>query len=191
MILCVDTQAIKCAYEVQKNVNLQDILAKHTKFYPTVEEALEAKYVPLDFAVTVRTLYSNKVMQIETENGVRYYTNLTQIPQYIHKGYDLIMFLASIGMMHNIDYARDFDEVMTKHSQFDCLGFYNPDPMVLNPIIYSHILISDEGAPEIEKFFKSGRKFVTIKEMNENCVGNIPAILNEIIEVKEKEQCQE
>ena len=39
MILCVDTRVLKTSPHVQKDVNLEDILLNHTKYYPSVEEA--------------------------------------------------------------------------------------------------------------------------------------------------------
>ena len=190
MILCVNTKELKSSPDVQRDVDLEDILNNHTKYFDSVEQALEQNYVPLDFSVTVRSMFSNLVLQSDKENGKRYYTNLTEIQPFIHKGYDLIMYLASIGLMLNIDYANGFDDLMTKHSQFSLIGLYNPDTLLLNPIIYSHIIISDEGAEELPKYLKEDRKLVPINEIIKQ--GNIPALLDTIIEVKEEkedEQC--
>lgn len=186
-MLCVEIKAMKTSPEVQKDLNLEDLLLKHTKQYATVGEALNDHYVPLDFAVTLRSIYSNKVMQID-EDGAKYYTNVVEVPQYVHKGYDLIMYLASIGVMTNIDYVKEFDEVMMRYSQYQCIGLYNPTPEMINPIIYSHIYIADEGVGEIEKFFKAGRKFVSISEAKQNCEGCIPAFIHTLIEAKESEE---
>lgn len=190
MILCVDTTALKSSPDVQKDVNLEDLLNNHTKYYDSVEEALEANYVPLDFSVTVRSIYSNLVLQIDSGEQKRYYVNLTNVQPFVHKGYDLVMYLTSIGLMHNVDYKLGFDELMMKHSQFVPMGLYNPDTLLLNPIIYSHVLISDEGIKELPKYLKGDRELVHVKDMKE--LGNIPALLRTIIEVKEEtkdEQC--
>lgn len=184
MILCVDVTALKPSPDVQRDVNLEELLNNHTKYYDSVEEALNDNYVPLDFSVTVRTIYSNLVL--EEDRGVqrRYYVNLTNVQPFVHKGYDLIMYLTSIGLMHSIDYKLGFDELMTKHSQFVPIGLYNPDSLLLNPIIYSHVIISDEVAKELPKYLKEDRKLVPISEISE--FGNIPALLRTIIEVKEE-----
>lgn len=190
MILCVDTTALKSSPDVQKDVNLEDLLNNHTKYYDSVEEALEDNYVPLDFSVTVRSIYSNLVLQIDSGEQKRYYVNLTNVQPFVHKGYDLVMYLTSIGLMHNVDYKLGFDELMMKHSQFVPMGLYNPDTLLLNPIIYSHVLISDEGIKELPKYLKGDRELVHVKDMKE--LGNIPALLRTIIEVKEEtkdEQC--
>ena len=189
MILCVDTKALKTSAEVQTNVKLEDIINSHTKYYDSVEEALKDNYVPLDFSVSIRTLYSNLVVEIDakTEDGndkKMYYTNMSQVQQFIHKGYDLIMYLTSIGVMMNVNYSLGFDEVMLEHSQFVPIGLYNPDPTVINPIIYSHILISDVGAKEFDKYLKKGRRFLPISDMKKE--GNLYALLDTLIVTKEE-----
>ena len=189
MILCVDTKALKTSAEVQTNVKLEDIINNHTKYYDSVEEALKDNYVPLDFSVSIRTLYSNLVVEIDakTEDGndkKMYYTNMSQVQQFIHKGYDLIMYLTSIGVMMNVNYSLGFDEVMLEHSQFVPIGLYNPDPTVINPIIYSHILISDVGAKEFDKYLKKGRRFLPISDMKKE--GNLYALLDTLVITKEE-----
>lgn len=184
MILCIDMKALKLSPEVQRDVDLEDLLNNHTKYFDTVEEALRCEYSPLDFSVSVRSMYSNLVLQEDRGVQKRYYTNLTHVQPFIHKGYDLIMYLTSIGLMHNIDYKFGFDELMTKHSQFVPIGIYNPDLLLLNPIIYSHIILSDEGAEELPQYLKEDRELVPISEICE--FGNVPALLRTLIEVKEE-----
>lgn len=184
MILCIDMKALKQSPEVQRDVDLEDLLNNHTKYFDTGEEALKNHYSPLDFSVSVRSMYSNLVLQEDRGVQRRYYTNLTSVQPFVHKGYDLIMYLTSIGLMHNIDYKLGFDELMTKHSQFVPIGLYNPDTMLLNPIIYSHVILSDDGAEELAKYLKEDRQLVPISEISE--YGNVPALLRTLIEVKEE-----
>ena len=184
MILCIDMKALKQSPEVQRDVDLEDLLNNHTKYFDTGEEALRNNYSPLDFSVSVRSMYSNLVLQENRGVQRRYYTNLTNVQPFVHKGYDLIMYLTSIGLMHNIDYKLGFDELMTKHSQFVPIGLYNPDTMLLNPIIYSHVILSDEGAEELSKYLKEDRQLVPISEISD--YGNVPALLRTLIEVKEE-----
>lgn len=187
-MLCVESKSLKTSKEVQKDVDLEDIIINHTKYYDSVEEALKDKYVPLDFSVSVRSLYSNLVLEIDKGDRTLYYTNLTNIQPFVHKGYDLIMYLASIGVMNSVNYKNGFDELMTQHSQFMPIGLYNPEPFILNPIIYSHVLISDEGAKELPKYLKSGSRLVDINTMMNNKKGNISAMLDTIIEVDKEEK---
>ena len=186
MILCIDTRALKTSPDVQRDVNLEDLINNHTKYYDSVEDAVKDHYVPLDFSVTVRSMYSNLVLQIDKGEQKRYYTNLTNVQPFVHKGYDLIMYLTSIGLMHSVDYQLGFDELMMKHSQFQPIGLYNPDSAVINPIIYTHVILSDEGAEQLPKYLKSDRGLVHISDMNEFKQGNITAMLDTIIEVKEE-----
>ena len=191
MILCVDTTALKTSLDVQRDVNLEELLNEHTKFYPSEEEALKDKYVPLDFSVSVRSIYTNLVLVNNTENGKKYYTNLTKIEPFMHKGYDLMMYLTSIGLMHSIDYKLGFDELMMKHSQFMPIGLYNPDSDFINPIIYTHVIISDEGIKELPKYLKETSALEPISETRFT-KGNIIALLETLVEVKEEhkdEQC--
>ena len=187
MILCVDAKALKTSPNVQKDVDLEDILNNHTKYFDTVEDALKDQYEPLDFCVSIRSMYSNLVVQVNGVSGKRYYTNLTDVQPFVHKGYDLIMFLTSIGLMHNVDYAEGFDDIMMRHSQFCPIGFLNPTIPVHNPIIYSHVILSDEGMKELKKYLRDDRELVSIAEMNKHRDGNLHALLDTIIEVEEKE----
>ena len=186
MILCVNTKSIPTSKDVQRDVNLEDIINNHTKYYESASEALKDGYAPLDFCVTVRSMYTNLVLQADKDSEKRYYTNLSNVQEFVHKGYDLIMYLTSIGLMHNVNYDLGFDEVMMKHSQFQPIGLYNPEIPFTNPIIYSHVIMSDEGVEELKKFLKEDRGFVHINAMNEFRKGNIVALLDTIIEVKEE-----
>lgn len=184
MILCVDTKHLKTSDKVQKDLNLEELLKDHTKYFDTVEEALNEAYVPLDVSTTIRSMFSNLVVERETENGMSYYVNITNIDKFIHKGYDLLMYLTSICVLHCVDYKMGFDDVMLQHSQFCPIGVYNPDPTVINPIVLVHIVLSDEGAELLRDYLKGNVKLVPISAINP--IGNIKALLDEIIEVKEK-----
>lgn len=184
MFLCVDTKALKASPEVQKDVNLEDIINNHTKYYESEEEALKDSYIPLDFCVSVRSMYSNLVLEKDIEGDKHYYTHLMNIQPYAHRGYDLIMFLSSIGLMQNIIYDIGFDDLMMRHSQFQPIGLYNIDSPLIHPIIYSHIIISDEGAEELKKYLKDDRRLIPIKDIKPRC--NIKALLQTLIEVKEE-----
>lgn len=184
MILCVDTKHLKTSDKVQKDLNLEELLKDHTKYFDTVEEALNEAYVPLDVSTTIRSMFSNLVVERETDNGVSYYVNITNIDKFVHKGYDLLMYITSIGVLHCVDYKMGFDDVMLHHSQFCPIGVYNPDPTLINPIVLVHIVMSDEGAELLKDYLKDNVKLVPISDIKP--IGNIKALLDEIIEVKEK-----
>ena len=184
MILCVDTKHLKTSDKVQKDINLEELLKDHTKYFDTVEEALNEAYVPLDVSTTIRSMFSNLVVERETDNGVSYYVNITNIDKFVHKGYDLLMYITSIGVLHCVDYKMGFDDVMLQHSQFCPIGVYNPDPTLINPIVLVHIVMSDEGAELLKDYLKDNVKLVHVSNMKSE--GSIKALLDEIIEVKEK-----
>lgn len=187
MILCVDLRALrKDPMHVQKDAKIEEILKDHTKYYDTTEEAYADSYAPIDFSVCVRSMYDNTVLQIETDGKKLYYQNMTNTPPMPHKGYDLVMYMTSIGVLHFIDYKDGFDDVMMKHSQFQCIGLYNPNPDIINPIVVSHVIMSDEGMKDLEKFFKKGVKAVPIKDMQ--VIGNLKPILDTLVIVKEEKK---
>ena len=187
MILCVDLKALRVdPIHVQKDTKIEEILKDHTKYYDTTEEAYADSYAPIDFSVCVRSMYDNTVLQIETDGKVLYYQNMTNTPPMPHKGYDLVMYMTSIGVLHFIDYKDGFDDVMMKHSQFQCIGIYNPNPDIINPIVVSHVIMSDEGMKDLEKFFKKGVKAVSIKDMQ--VIGNLKPILDTLVIVKEEKK---
>lgn len=191
MILCIDTKALKTSSDIQKDVKLEDLLLKHTKYYDSEKEALKDNYSPLDFSVSIRTVHTNLVVQtnLTDECGVeqkRYYTNLTNIEPFIHKGLDLIMYLSSIGVLHNINYKLGFDALMLNSSMFQPIGLYNPTFPYCHPIIYSHIIIADDVAEEFRSYLKEDREIVHISTIKDNMQGNICALTDTLIEVKEE-----
>lgn len=187
MFLCVDLKALNCdPYHVQKDAKIEDILTNHTKYFDTTDEAYKADYSPIDFSVCVRSMYDNTVLQVATGDKCLYYQNMTNTPPVVHKGYDLVMYMTSIGLVHFVDYASGFDNIMMKHSQFDCIGLYNPAPEFINPIVVSHVILSDKGMKEIEKYLKKNVSVVPISSINP--VGNLKPIIDTLIIVKEEKK---
>lgn len=182
MILCVDTTSIKEDKNVQSKVNIEDILLHHTKYFESEEEAAKEKYAPLDFCTSVRSVYSNEVLQIREESGFRYYVNYSHVEKFIHKGLDFVMYLSALGLLQCVNYTRKFDEVMMKHSTIQPIGLYSPSAGFINPLVYSHIIIDDSGVDVFKTFLKEGCEFVSIADMKHE--GNIPALLDKLIIVK-------
>lgn len=192
MILCVDIEQLKMLISVQKDVDIDKLLREHTKYFDSEEKALEENFAPLNFVVTVRTAYSNKVLQCtEKEKDIkRYYKALGVTDPLPHKGYDLVMYLTSIGIMHCVDYKLGFDEVMMK-SQFMPIGVINTFP-IANPIIYSQVILEDSTLEGFNSFLKRGDdkfsyEFVDIDDMlidkDKDPLGEIFA--SSILKVKE------
>lgn len=188
MILCVDTRSLDTAPYVQKDIDLGDILLNHTKYYESAAEAEKDLYVPLDFSTSVRTVYTNKVLQIKEGDKYFYYVNHTNVGQFVHKGYDLVMYLSAIGLMSYVDYSYAFDETMLKYSEQKPMGIYNPDPGFFNPIVYSHIIIADEAEEQFKTFLKSGVDLVTFDVMEHRKRDSLTALLDTLKYVEKKEE---
>ena len=186
MILCVDVTALNESQEVQKDVNLEDILNNHTKYFDNEEEAYKQRYVPLNFSVSIRSMYSNHVVETDEGDIKKYYTNLLVEQPFVHKGYDLLMYLTSIGVMHNVNYSLGFDDIMMNHSQFQPIGLWNVGSRLVDPVILTHVILSDEGAEEFKKYLKNGKRLVPIKDIEPK--GNIKALLDTLIKVEEEKE---
>lgn len=187
MILCVQKDALPQSKDVQRKVDLGNLL-ETMKYFDNEESALkhDPVYVPIDFMVTVRSVRTNLVLERDSKEFTpekRYYTNMVNIDLLPHKGYDLIMYLSSIGVVSSFKSDNEFFAIMMK-SQFCPIGLYNPDPDLFNPIIYSHVLLADEVISDATKFLLDGNRFVPIAEMKRE--GNLPAILDTLIIVKEE-----
>lgn len=186
MILCVDRSALKESPEVQRDIDIEDILNNYTKFFDSAEDADTENYAPLNFSVCIRSTYTNLVLEKDeaVDGTKKYYTNLVVEQPFNHKGYDLLMFLTSIGVMNNIFYELGFDDLMMNHSQFQPIGLFNLGD-ILDPVIITHVILSDEGAEEFSKFLMPDRRFVSISDMN--TTGNLRALTDTLIEIKEEE----
>lgn len=191
MILCVDTRHLDIAPYVQKDIDLGDILLNHTKYYESVAEAEKDLYVPLDFSTSVRTVYTNKVLQIKEGDKYLYYVNHTNVGQFIHRGYDLVMYLSAIGLMSYVDYSYAFDDTMLKYSEQKPMGLYNPDPGFFNPIVYSHVIIVDEAEEQFKTFLKPEVGLVTFDIMRQRQKDSLTALLDTLKEVKKEDNKNE
>lgn len=184
-MLCVDSKVLVKGDKVQKDIPLEDILINHTKHYVDAETAFKDRYVPLDFSVCVRSSYTNKVLGVKNDDNTLYYVNMTGVPEVVHKGYDLVMYMSSLGILHLVNYDREFDAVMSEHSCFNCIGLLNPFPEFMNPIIVSHIIMTDKGFDMLHKFLNPNVVVSDISFVRSHSEGNIKPILDTLVEVKE------
>ena len=60
----VDKNVLKVSNEVQRDIDIEDILLNHTRVYDDDKRANIDGFVPLTFSTSVRTVYTNKVVQI-------------------------------------------------------------------------------------------------------------------------------
>lgn len=189
MLLCVDATKIPRSPSVNCDVELGDILLNNTRYYQNAQVAEAVNYVPLRFCTSVRTCYSNKVLQITENDQFFYYAILSNKDILPHKGYDLLMYLSAVAFLSFVNYDSAVDDIMMKYSTIKPLGLYNPDASLFSPLVYSHIILADEAEKEIQPLLKPYVEFVTLDEMNQRGVMCPLALLNTFKYVeKESEQ---
>lgn len=167
LVLCVKKSDMEMSVDLQKD-NLVDVLTG-AKYFE--EKEIPEDYVPLDFAITIRSTYTNKVVLCthSDSNSERCFFNLTNIPYVIHKGFDLVMFISSIAVMKMCDQTKAplVANVMMK-SKFDIIGLLNLDPEVFNPIVYSHVILEDDTVEVFESLLAEGFRIVPISDLPEH-----------------------
>lgn len=105
-----------------------------------------------------------------------------------HKGLDLVMYLSSVALFSIVEYKKGFDDLML-HSEFQSIGVYNPDPTVVNPIIYSHIYIDDNWEKDFEKYMNDCSAWYDIESVKKHYPMNLKAFIDTlIIATSEKEE---
>lgn len=179
-ILCVKKSDLVKAPNLQKD---NDTINKVFTGMTYIEETeIPEDYVPLDIAITIRSAYTNKVVLCTHDDSTkeRCFLNTTKIPEVIHRGYDLIMFISSIAVMKMCDQTRanEVGSVMM-HSKFDFLGMLNLDHDIVNPILYSHVILEDCTVEAFEPLLSTGFRMIPISELPEH--GNFKAFKESLI----------
>lgn len=187
MILCVDSKKLRESFVVQKDKDVIDRVFQNVRYFDNAEEAEKEFFVPIDFCVSIRTTYSNLVLKIVQDGKDLYYVNQTRVGMFSHKGLDLVMYLAAIGLMSCVDYSYAFDDMMLKYSQIQFIGLYNPDSGFINPIMYSHIIIADEAVAQLQTFLKKGVELVPLSYMRTHKRDNLAALIDTLIDVEKGE----
>lgn len=189
-ILCIDTEQIGRDTALQKSIKLEDVLLNHTDYFSSKkldDEAFKrSKWKPLKFATTVRSIGTNKVLccDIKDENRTVFYHTFGSVDKFIHKGYDLVMFLSSMSIMNILSEKADktkLNDVMFNGSIFKCMGiFYNAE--IVDPIIYSIVYIQDNYFDDFFRgdVLKDDWRVEDISVMKEDTHGNIKALVDEI-----------
>lgn len=185
-VLCVDKKDLVKAPNLQKDKEYLEKVFRGFKFIE--EDEMNEDYVPLDIAITIRSAYTNKVVMCKhsDSDGERCFFNLTKIPPVHHTGYDLIMFISSIAVMKMCDpvNAQKVTEVMM-HSKFDFLGLLNLEPDLVNPIMYSHVILEDNTVEQFESLLAEGFRVISIEDIPEK--GTFKAIKESLIICKPEE----
>ena len=186
----VEMNALKVSNSVQRDIDLEDILLNHTRFYDDKDRALKDGFIPLQFATTVRTVFSNRVVGVKDKTKIKtpkYYINLSKVEMFPHKGLDLVMYLSSVALFNIVEYKKGFDDLML-HSEFQSIGIYNPDPTIFDPIIYSHIYIDDNWEKDFEKYMNERSEWYDIESVKKHYPLNIKALIDTLIITSKKEE---
>lgn len=190
MIMCVPIRSLPTSERVLKDVDI-DALLSEKAFFKAESEAFENGYVPVDFVTSIRTTYNNTVIQRDKKGTPSYYAGSNSSEYVKAEGYEIAMLLASLSIPVIMDNPvvmnnSDFRNLMLGNSAYNCIGLYNPAPMLYNPIIYSHIILADGAVKDFESYLGEKSKFVTLEHMRNNCEGSIHVLLDELIDVKEE-----
>ena len=187
-ILCVKSSMITRKNEVQKKIKLEDIIHS-CKYFP--HGSVGEGYVPLTLGITIRDKTTNRVLvkRVEKDNIKRTFIYLKDITPVPHVGYDLIMFLSSVGvtgLIKNKDNMIAFSAVMSE-SVFDVNGLlwmeHNTESncILLDPMVMTTIYVN---ADNFSKYIVEDWKFERISEVKEES-GFIKCITDDLVEIKE------
>ena len=187
-ILCVKSSMITRKNEVQKKIKLEDIIHS-CKYFP--HGGVGEGYVPLTLGITIRDKTTNRVLvkRVEKDNIKRTFIYLKDITPVPHVGYDLIMFLSSVGvtgLLKNKDNMVAFSAVMSE-SVFDVNGLlwmeHNTESncILLDPMVMTTIYVN---ADNFSKYIVDDWKFEHISEIKEES-GFIKCIMDDLVEIKE------
>lgn len=182
-VMCVDTKALPVDPKVCKDIDVQDLLTRCIKPFSDLDTAAQEGYVPVDFAISTRSIYDNTVLSYQRESGVQYYVRMNNIGPFHHRGLDLFMYLSSLAFLESVEYTKEVDSIMFQHSQFQPVGLYYPK-VSETPIFYAHLLLSDPGMKLLEPHLKLGVTVTPIQSMTHE--GNLSALLETLIIVKEE-----
>ncbi len=182
----IHKDALKVSSEVQKEIPIP-LISQSTRFYADEKQALKDGYTPLNFATTVRTLFTNRVVEVKVKNHVYPFTHCSIMPTN-HSGFDLIMYMASISVFNMFNMSSELEALMTE-TTFQPIGIFNPDPGFMSPIIYTNIFIKDDKEEQFENcLIRNKCKFVDIPE-DENYYGKrLSGIMKTLIRLESKEE---
>lgn len=185
-VLCIKKDLLNKSPQLQKDTDTIKTVLDNLTYIE--ESEISEEYVPLDIAITIRSSYTNKVVLCtHSDSGKeRCFFNLTKIPQLPQKGYDLVMFISSIAVMKMCDQtrAREVGDVMM-HSKYDFMGMLNLEPDLINPILYSHVILEDSTVEAFESLLVEGFRLIPIADLPEH--GSFKAMKDSLIICKEEE----
>ena len=190
MILAIKKSSISIKPYVQQEIDLERLIIKETKFFDNEEYAKKEGYVPLYVLVSVRTIYTNKVVEIKHDYGVRYYsTNGLDDSLGVDpiEGYNYLYKAMCNPMMRLLNKAKDDDYIfklfVAMNSQPLVMGLYYASGNYF-PIIYAQVIFNDVGVNNLGNYVEGDCRLIDIKDMKKE--GGLVEIEKLITILKEK-----
>lgn len=153
--LYVKISNLKESKDMQKDFSVHDLF-QDAKYFCDEKTAQKEGYIPLVFATTIRSVYTNKVVtrtvkSLKDKTFVDLSTPSEPLP---HNELDLVMYLSSISMFNFFEYKKGFDELMMQGSEHQLIGLYCPCVGLVDPIIYSHVYVKDDLVEDFGKYMR-------------------------------------
>ena len=185
MIIALDPKNFKVlAKEVDKKFKVEEML-ENCKYFNNSSEAIEEGYLPITLGISIRTTFTNKVVEFERDCYVKTASDVFD-DRYDLDLYNLIEKIGKITfgcLKHNFKVGM----FMVEYSFLDVIGLYHEEGSD-EVILLAHVIISDTGLSVLEENLKEGVKLVNISDMSyANDNSNLLATL---VEVKDDE-CSE
>lgn len=190
MILAIKKSSISVKPYVQQEIDLERLIIKDTKFFDNEECAEKEGYIPLYVLVSIRTIYTNKVVEIKHDYGVRYYnSNILENNLGVDpiEGYNYLYKAMCKPMMRLMNKAKDDDYMfrlfVAMNSQPLVMGLYYSNKKQC-PIIYAQVIFNDNSVNNLNKYVEGDCRLIDIKDMKDE--GGLVEIEKLITVLKEK-----
>lgn len=182
MIIAVNPKNFKVlAKEVDKKFKVEDML-ENCKYFNSSLEALKEGYLPVTIGVSIRTTFTNKVVEFEKDCYVKTASDVFD-DRYDLDLYNIIEKIGKITfgcLKHNFKVGM----FMVEYSFLDVIGLYHEEGSD-EVILLAHVIISDTGLSVLEENLKEGVKLVNIRDMS-YASNDSPVLLSTLVEVNDE-----
>ena len=165
---CVKNDILKVSSDVQRDIDIIEILNSAKLVMGTEEELRKQGYAFLHFATTFRTVYTNEVVLHKNKRkDWKSYVLMDVTTPLPHKGLDLVMYLSACSVFLVASYKNGLTDELLMHTEHQCIGLYNPSPDFVDPVIYSHVYLDDSSLNTFSRCLTKGNMFVPISTLSE------------------------
>ena len=182
MIIAVNPKNFKVlTVEIDNKVKIEDML-ENSKYFNSSLEALKEGYLPVTIGVSIRTTFTNKVVEFEKDCYVKTASDVFD-DRYDLDLYNLIEKIGKITfgcLKHNFKVGM----FMVEYSFLNVIGLYHEEGSD-EVILLAHVIISDTGLSVLEENLKEGVKLVNIRDMS-YASNDSPVLLSTLVEVNDE-----